>query len=102
MEKLTIPVVADSDRLGFSLRELCKEHGFDMSKGGAVHMWREVWDETVSEIYSSALSEYFFIMDPPIVASVLMNTLEIPEPLYGLPPKQDPYAEIKSRKKYGV
>lgn len=55
-EKISIPAVSDESRLGFNLRAFCEEHGLDASKGGAAHMWREEWDETVSDIYKHTLS----------------------------------------------
>jgi len=78
--ELDIPPITDAERVGFDLRAFCAKHGFDPSKGGAVHMWREVWDETVSDIYT--------------------HTLRQPEPRYGLPPRVDPYAEVKSLRKF--
>lgn len=53
-----IPVIKDEVRLGFNLREFCGAHGYDVSAGGGAHMWREVWNETVSDIYRDTLSEY--------------------------------------------
>lgn len=55
-EKISIPAVSDESRLGFNLRTFCEEHGLDASNGGAAHMWREEWDETVSDIYKHTIS----------------------------------------------
>ncbi|TDL17302.1 PEBP-like protein [Rickenella mellea] len=79
-EKVTIPAISDAERLGFNLREFCATHGFNSSEGGAIHMWREVWDETVSQIYT--------------------HTLKLPEPRYGLPRHASVYDELKGKKKY--
>ncbi|KAG8901143.1 hypothetical protein FRB99_005515 [Tulasnella sp. 403] len=46
--------------------------------GGGIHMWREVWDEDVSQIYK--------------------GILKTPEPTYGHPPKPDPYQGQKKNK----
>ncbi|KAF5361691.1 hypothetical protein D9758_007327 [Tetrapyrgos nigripes] len=48
--------------------------------GGAVHMFREVWDETVGGIYENWFGKQ--------------------EPRYGLPPKYNPYKELKTKKRY--
>ena len=55
-ERITVPVPTDEDRLGFDFRDFAAKYGLDASKGGAVHMWREIWDETVSQIYRDVLS----------------------------------------------
>ncbi|THU88201.1 PEBP-like protein, partial [Dendrothele bispora CBS 962.96] len=103
---LDIPVMPDSKRLGFDVRAFCKEWGLmlngnyrlkakegeaevegegverrsGMFGGGGVHMFREVWDESVGSIH-----EVFFGKK---------------EPRYGLPPKWDPYEDLKGRKRY--
>jgi len=92
---LDIPIIPDSARLGFDVRAFCKEYGLSLNAnwktrdtgarkgswgGGAVHMFRQVWDESVGGIY-----EVFFGKQ---------------EPRYGLPPKYDPYKELKGRRKY--
>ena len=57
-EPIDIPVFEESDRLGFNFRAFAEQYGFDGARGGGAHMWREVWDETVSHIYKYTLSEY--------------------------------------------
>ncbi|KAI0638861.1 PEBP-like protein [Trametes polyzona] len=79
-EAIDIPVVEESDRLGFNYREFAAKYGFDGARGGGAHMWREVWDETVSHIYQ--------------------HTLKKEEPRFGRMPRPDPYAELKREKKY--
>ncbi|OCH88352.1 PEBP-like protein [Obba rivulosa] len=79
-ERISVPVPTDEERLGFDVRAFCERYGLDGSKGGGAHMWREVWDETVSKIYR--------------------DVLKTEEPRYGRPPKGDPYAQIKSTPKY--
>ncbi|KAH6917704.1 phosphatidylethanolamine-binding protein [Coprinopsis sp. MPI-PUGE-AT-0042] len=79
-QHLDIPVVPDNERLGFNVREFCKAWGLDAKKGGGVHMFREVWDEDVSKIYSDVLGQE--------------------EPRYGRQPKYDHYEELKYKKKY--
>ncbi|KZT68812.1 PEBP-like protein [Daedalea quercina L-15889] len=79
-EPIKLPKVSEADRRGFNFRAFAEEHGFDGSKGGGAHMWREVWDETVSKIYQ--------------------DVLKTEEPQYGRPPTWDPYAELKGTKKY--
>lgn len=54
---LDIPRFTDEQRLGFNYREFAEEYGFDGSLGGGGHMFREVWDPTVSHIYEHTLSE---------------------------------------------
>ncbi|EJD03667.1 PEBP-like protein [Fomitiporia mediterranea MF3/22] len=79
-EKLSIPSVSDEARIGFDVRAFCEEHGLDASQGGGAHMWREVWNEAVTDIYK--------------------HTLKQPEPRYGLPPRADPYADVKTLRKF--
>ncbi|GLB36628.1 putative PEBP-like protein [Lyophyllum shimeji] len=77
---LDIPPVEDAERRDFDVRAFMQRWGLDGAQGGGAHMWREVWDEKVSEIYRDVLKE--------------------PEPRYGRPPKADPYAELKHKKRY--
>jgi large subunit ribosomal protein L35 len=55
-----------SQRDKFNVRQFSSDHSFNLNKGGGgggVFMWREVWNETVSDIYEHTLSESF----PPFV-----------------------------------
>ncbi|KAI9065566.1 PEBP-like protein [Trametes sanguinea] len=79
-EPIDIPVFEEENRLGFDFRTFAEQYGFDGARGGGAHMWREVWDETVSHIYR--------------------YTLKKEEPRYGKLPKPDPYADLKRSKKY--
>ncbi|KAF9014902.1 phosphatidylethanolamine-binding protein [Cyathus striatus] len=79
-QHLDIPVVSVEQRRGFDVRAFCQQWGLDAASGGGVHMWREVWSEEVSKIYS--------------------ETLKLPEPRYTRPPKADRYAEVKRGKRY--
>ena len=54
--KISLPPTTDEARRGFDLRQFCEKHGIEAGKGGAAQMWREVWDETVSDIYKHTLS----------------------------------------------
>lgn len=60
--KISLPPTTDEARLGFNLREFCEKNGIEAGKGGAAHMWREVWDETVSDIYKHTLSAFLFFL----------------------------------------
>lgn len=79
-EPIDVPSISNADRLGFDFRKFSAQYGLDGSNGGGAHMWREIWNPTVSEIYK--------------------DTLKMDEPVYGLPKKHDPYAEVKATKKY--
>ncbi|KAI0757573.1 PEBP-like protein [Daedaleopsis nitida] len=79
-EPIDIPVFGELERLGFNFRAFADQYGFDGAQGGGAHMWREVWDETVSHIYQFSLKK--------------------DEPKFGRMPKPDPYAELKQKKKY--
>ncbi|TFK47931.1 PEBP-like protein [Heliocybe sulcata] len=57
-EKLNVPVPTTEERADFDSRAFLETYGFDPSKGGAAHMWREVWDEEVSRIYAEVLSKW--------------------------------------------
>ena len=48
--------VADARR-GFNLREFSEQWGLDGGNGGGAFMWREVWDESVSDICCHTLSK---------------------------------------------
>ena len=50
-----------SERDNFNLREFCATYGLGLDKtneGGGVFMWRETWNETVTEIYKHTLSKF--------------------------------------------
>jgi len=76
-EILDIPVPQDHERLGFNLREFAGRYGLSLGQGGGAHMWREVWDTSVSSIYQ--------------------NVLQVPEPVFKRPRKPDPLADLKRR-----
>ncbi|KAF8962532.1 phosphatidylethanolamine-binding protein [Flammula alnicola] len=77
---LDIPVVPTEERLGFNVRAFVERWNLDAAQGGGAHMFREIWDEDVSEIYKSVL--------------------KTPEPRYGRPRRVDVYAQLKEKKKY--
>ncbi|KZT24701.1 PEBP-like protein [Neolentinus lepideus HHB14362 ss-1] len=54
-ETLNIPAPTVQERADFDSRAFMERYGFDASRGGAAHMWREVWDEEVSRIYAQVL-----------------------------------------------
>jgi len=56
-QPLQIPIVPESSRLGFNVREFMAEQSLDGSLGGGAHMWREVWNAEVSDIFTNILSE---------------------------------------------
>lgn len=49
-----------SQRDKFNARQFCSTYGFNLNKGGGggVFMWREVWNETVTDIYEKTLREF--------------------------------------------
>ncbi|GJJ13866.1 hypothetical protein Clacol_008123 [Clathrus columnatus] len=67
LEHLDIPVFKHDQRLGFNLREFAAQWDLALGPGGGAHMWRQVWDEDVSDIYN--------------------NVLHAPEPVYQRPRK---------------
>lgn len=86
-------------RLGFDFRSFTNQYGLDGTKGGGVHMWREVWDETVSKIYADVLSKWSFL---ELLWARLTLRVETEEPVFGRMPKPDRYAELKATPKYAV
>ena len=98
--RVTIPPLSNEARVGFDLRSFCAKHGLDPGAGGAAHMWREVWDETVSDIYAHTLSACYFCSLVFQTDAFLIHHSELPEPSYGLPPRPDKYAEIRRVKKF--
>ena len=95
---LDIPSLTNEARLGFNLREFCAQHGINPSSGGAAHMWREIWDSTVSDIYKSTLSTFSMKLCCLITQFAIIT--EMPEPHYAILPKRDPYEEVKRIDKY--
>ncbi|GJE94174.1 PEBP-like protein [Phanerochaete sordida] len=81
-KRIEVAVPTKEQRLGFSYRQLAAEVGLDATKGGGIFMWREIWDETVSRIYA--------------------ETLKTEEPVFGKPPKADPYDYFKVTPKYAT
>ncbi|KZT08971.1 PEBP-like protein [Laetiporus sulphureus 93-53] len=77
---IDVPVANDAERMGFDFRAFAETFELDGATGGGAHMWREVWDETVSKIYQ--------------------DVLKTEEPRYGQPPKPDRYAHLKEEKRY--
>ncbi|KAG9050363.1 hypothetical protein FS837_005984 [Tulasnella sp. UAMH 9824] len=98
VERLNLtPADLPSGRAGFDVREFAAKHklgyyvegeGVSMEMvpetykekvgkgmGGGIHMWRAVWDEDVSRVYT--------------------DILKLPEPTYGFPPKPDRYGNLK-------
>jgi large subunit ribosomal protein L35 len=61
--QIPVPIVEAEQRIGFNVRRFMSDHGLDGSDGGGAHMWREVWDEEVSRIYSDVLSKRVDSMD---------------------------------------
>ena len=95
--------VADTRR-GFNLREFSEQWGLDGGNGGGAFMWREVWDESVSDIYRHTLSKcryYWYLICGGSQFDFFFSVcLERDEPVYGIPPQRDAYAEVKSMRKY--
>lgn len=59
-EHLDIPVFKDEQRIGFNLREFAAQWGLALGPGGGAHMWRQVWDEDVSDVYNNVLRKFFY------------------------------------------
>jgi large subunit ribosomal protein L35 len=95
--KLSLPQ-GPLQRDDFDVRQFVEEHALRTDGGGAF-MWRAVWDEESSRIWREVISE-----DPShLIGEVhvgLIYYAEKQEPRYGYPPKPDPYAALKSVKKY--
>jgi large subunit ribosomal protein L35 len=54
---IKVPSLSEAARANFDVRAFCAHYGLDGAKGGGAHMWREVWDQEVSKIYSEVLSK---------------------------------------------
>ncbi|KAJ3911889.1 phosphatidylethanolamine-binding protein [Lentinula edodes] len=81
---LDIPVVPDSERRGFNLRQFIREwENNAVVVGGGVHMFRELWDETVSGVFEVSVAEG-----------------RENEAKYALPKKVDRYEDLKGVRKY--
>jgi hypothetical protein len=56
---IEVPKLDAEQRAHFDVRAFAAHYGLDGAKGGGAHMWREVWDEEVSNIYMGRLRECF-------------------------------------------
>ncbi|KAJ7031502.1 phosphatidylethanolamine-binding protein [Mycena alexandri] len=84
-QRIDVPVVPNSQRLGFDVRAFVKQYGLNAAFGGGAHMFREVWDKYVGAVYKYELHRA--------------------QPLYGRPPRHDPQREAHSaptRRKYRI
>lgn len=54
---ISVPVFSNDQRLGFSVRDFIATYDLDLSAGGGIFMWREVWDHAVSTIYRDILGK---------------------------------------------
>ncbi|KAG6332502.1 hypothetical protein ID866_6587 [Astraeus odoratus] len=77
---ITVPIFDKDQRHAFSVRDFIEKYELDLSAGGGAFMWREVWSNAVTTIYSDIIG--------------------VEEPRYGKPPKPDRYAGSKGRNKY--
>jgi large subunit ribosomal protein L35 len=71
-----------------------KEYGLDGAGrgGGGAHMWREIWDESVTRIYQDLLREWYSLrLIVFLDLSRWSNAKDKPEPVFGKPRRADPY-----------
>jgi hypothetical protein len=61
--EISVPILLEKDRCGFDVRAFMEKYGLDGSKGGGVHMFRELWDPVVSNIHKAALGTSTRIME---------------------------------------
>lgn len=61
VERIKVSRLTEAERLGFNFRSFTEQYGLHGSQGGGAHMWREVWDPTVSHIYKETFSK----LSPP-------------------------------------
>jgi hypothetical protein len=54
---IDVPQLDPAQRTHFDVRAFAAHYGLDGAAGGGAHMWREVWDEDVSKIYTGRLRE---------------------------------------------
>lgn len=71
-ERVTISVPTEEERLGFNYRAFSEFYGLDAGKGGGAFMWREVWDETVSQIYRDTLSKWSLLVSRHVLNLFLL------------------------------
>lgn len=64
--RISVPVLSQKQRCGFDVRTFIEKYKFEDSKGGGIHMFREVWNEEVSNIYQEILGTYNRISSPPM------------------------------------
>ena len=99
-EPIEIPAIPKEKRLGFDLRRFAEKYGLHGDKGGGVHMWREIWDPTVSQIYKDTLSTYLIPHSSSEKVVTMFCITELEEPVFGRAPKPDIYAAVKQSPKY--
>ena len=61
--EIAVPLLTAKERSEFQLKEFCKSYGFDATRGGAVYVWREKWDESVSSICKDIFSKMINLLD---------------------------------------
>lgn len=66
-DPISVPALSDSDRLRFDVREFATKHGLDGSTSGGAHMWRQAWDEGVSQIYAAVLGMFLLSSRRPCI-----------------------------------
>ncbi|KAJ7051219.1 hypothetical protein C8F01DRAFT_1176268 [Mycena amicta] len=79
-----MPIVPDSERLGFDVRAFIKQWRLNPAHGGGAHMFREVWDNDVGAVYRYDLHQS--------------------QPRYGRPPRENARASrtetVSPRQRY--
>lgn len=60
-EEISLPAFSKEERFNFDVREFVEQYGLDGTKGGA-HMFREVWDSDVTNIYRDILGALLSIL----------------------------------------
>lgn len=60
-EEISVPIFSEDQRMGFNLRAFMQKYGLDGTKGSGGHMFRQIWNQDVSKIYTDILSMFFFV-----------------------------------------
>ena len=60
-ENIFVPIFSEEQRIGFNLRAFMQKYGLDGTKGSGAHMFRQIWNQDVSQVYTDILSMFSFV-----------------------------------------
>ena len=95
-EEISVPIFSEDQRIGFNLRTFMQKYGLNGTNGSGAHMFRQIWNQDVSKIYTDILSMCSFVTLREHCSLSIM-ILETPEPKFSRLKNADRYAERDKR-----